>query len=282
MGSVGRGKRTRKEPGLDPLILALSECDYVNEPVCAPADVAELFVLPNIFGQVNRTVILMFLAAIIVMVLLFLAFRKPSLQPSKFQVAMESLTGFVRDDISLGIIGPDGLKYYPYLLSIFMFILIGNLFEVTPLVNFPITSRMAIPAFLAIVTWLIFVVVGFARNGFKYFLDIVWPKSVPIAMRWLVGIIEFFSIFFIRPFSLAVRLFANMVAGHVMLSLLLVTGYVFVINIGEIGVKGATGLLWFALGIGIFVFELLVGVLQAYIFTLLSAVYIQTSVHPEH
>jgi len=267
---------------LDPLILALSECDYVNEPVCAPADVAELFVLPNIFGQVNRTVILMFLAAIIVMVLLFLAFRKPSLQPSKFQVAMESLTGFVRDDISLGIIGPDGLKYYPYLLSIFMFILIGNLFEVTPLVNFPITSRMAIPAFLAIVTWLIFVVVGFARNGFKYFLDIVWPKSVPIAMRWLVGIIEFFSIFFIRPFSLAVRLFANMVAGHVMLSLLLVTGYVFVINIGEIGVKGATGLLWFALGIGIFVFELLVGVLQAYIFTLLSAVYIQTSVHPEH
>ncbi|MDH3189672.1 MAG: F0F1 ATP synthase subunit A [Acidimicrobiia bacterium] len=267
---------------MDPLILALSECDYVNEPVCAPADVAELFVLPNIFGQVNRTVILMFLAAIIVMVLLFLAFRKPSLQPSKFQVAMESLTGFVRDDISLGIIGPDGLKYYPYLLSIFMFILIGNLFEVTPLVNFPITSRMAIPAFLAIVTWLIFVVVGFARNGFKYFLDIVWPKSVPIAMRWLVGIIEFFSIFFIRPFSLAVRLFANMVAGHVMLSLLLVTGYVFVINIGEIGVKGATGLLWFALGIGIFVFELLVGVLQAYIFTLLSAVYIQTSVHPEH
>lgn len=267
---------------MDPLILALSECDYVNEPVCAPADVAELFVLPNIFGQVNRTVILMFLAAIIVMVLLFMAFRKPSLQPSKFQVAMESLTGFVRDDISLGIIGPDGLKYYPYLLSIFMFILIGNLFEVMPLINFPITSRMAIPAFLAIVTWLIFVVVGFAKNGFKYFLDIVWPKSVPIAMRWLVGIIEFFSIFFIRPFSLAVRLFANMVAGHVMLSLLLVTGYVFVINIGEIGVKGATGLLWFALGIGIFVFELLVGVLQAYIFTLLSAVYIQTSVHPEH
>jgi F-type H+-transporting ATPase subunit a len=81
---------------------------------------------------------------------------------------------------------------------------------------------------------------------------------------------------------LAVRLFANLVAGHVMLSLLLVTGYVFVTNIGEIGVKGATGLLWFALGLGIFVFEILVSVLQAYIFTLLSAVYIQTSVHPEH
>ncbi len=267
---------------MDPLIIALSECDFINEPVCAPTDVTELFVLPNIFGQVNRTIILMFLAAIIVMVLLFLAFRKPSLQPSKFQVAMESLTGFVRDDVSLGIIGPDGLKYFPYLLSMFMFILIGNLFEVTPFINFPITSRMAIPAFLAIVTWLIFVIVGFAKNGIGYFLDIVWPRDVPLAMRWLVGIIEFVSIFLIRPFSLAVRLFANMVAGHVMLSLLLVTGVVFVSNIAEIPLKGSFGFLWFALGVLIFVFEIMVGILQAYIFTLLSAVYIQTSVHPEH
>ncbi len=267
---------------MDRVILALEECDYVNEPVCAPADVTELFVLPNIFGQVNRTIVLMFVAALIVIALLYFAFRKPSLKPSKFQLSIESIVGYVRDEVAVGIIGPEGVKYFPYLLSIFLFILIGNLFEVTPLVNFPITSRMAIPAFLAIVTWLIFVIVGFAKNGFSYFTDIVWPKSVPVAMRWLVGIIEFFSIFFIRPFSLAVRLFANMVAGHVMLSLLLVTGYVFVINIGEIPVKGATGLLWFALGLGIYLFEIMVAVLQAYIFTLLSAVYIQTSVHPEH
>lgn len=267
---------------MDPLILALSECDYVNEPVCAPTDVTELFVLPNIFGQVNRTIILMFLAAAIVVALLYFAFRKPTLQPSKFQVAIESLTGFVRDEVSIGIIGPDGLKYYPYLLSIFMFILIGNLFEVTPFINFPINSRMAIPAFLAIVTWFIFVIVGFAKNGMSYFTDIVWPKSAPLGMRWLVGIIEFFSTFFIRPFALAVRLFANMVAGHVMLSLLLVTGVVFVSHIGEVPLKGSFGFLWFALGVAIYVFELLVAVLQAYIFTLLSAVYIQTSVHPEH
>ena len=263
------------------MILALEECDYVNEPVCAPSDVSELFVLPNIFGQVNRTIILMFLAALIVVGLLYFAFRKPRLQPSKFQLSIESIVSYVKDEVAVGIIGPEGVKYFPYLLSIFLFILVGNLFEVTPFVNFPITSRMAIPAFLAIVTWFIFVIVGFAKNGISYFTDIVWPKSVPIAMRWLVGIIEFFSTFLIRPFSLAVRLFANLVAGHVMLSLLLVTGYVFVTNIGEIGVKGATGLLWFALGLGIFVFEILVSVLQAYIFTLLSAVYIQTSVHPE-
>ena len=267
---------------MDGLILAVGECDYVNEPVCAPADVAELFVFDHIFGQVNRTVILTFLAAIIVVTLLFVAYRRPRLVPTKFQAMMDGVTGFVRDDVSIGIIGPEGIKYFPYLLSLFMFILVGNLFEVTPLVNFPITSRMAIPAFLAFVTYLIFVIVGFAKNGFSYLGDIVWPRSVPVAMRPLVGLIEFVSYFFIRPFSLAVRLFANMVAGHVMLSLLLVTGFVFIINIPEIGVKGVFGFAWFALGLAIYVFEIMVAVLQAYIFTLLSAVYIQTSVHPEH
>lgn len=267
---------------MDQLILASGECDFVNEPVCAPADVTELFVFDPIFGQVNRTVILTFLAAIIVVTLLFIAYRKPRLVPTKFQAMMDGITGFVRDEVSIGIIGPDGIKYYPYLLSLFLFILVGNLFEVTPLINFPITARMAIPLFLSLVTYVIFVIMGFAKNGFSYLGDIVWPKSVPVAMRPLVGLIEFVSYFAIRPFSLAVRLFANMVAGHVMLSLLLVTGFVFVINIPEIGLKGAFGFLWFALGVAIFVFEIMVGVLQAYIFTLLSAVYIQTSVHPEH
>ena len=114
----------------------------------------------------------------------------------------------------LDIIGPEGVRYAPYLLTIFSFILVGNLFEVTPFINFPITSRMAIPGFLAIVTWVIFVVVGFYKNGFSYFIDTVWPKSVPVALRWLVGLIELVSIFILRPVTLAVRLFANLVAGH--------------------------------------------------------------------
>ena len=266
------------------MILAVEECDYVNQPVCAPEEVSELFVFTETLWNtpITRTVFLMFLAAAIVVTVLWLAYRKPTLIRSKFQTAVDALTGFVRDEVAVGIIGPEGVKYFPYLLSIFMFILVGNLFEITPFINFPITSRMAIPAFLAIVTWLIFVIVGFAKNGFSYFMDIVWPKSVPVAMRPLVGIIEFFSVFFIRPFSLAVRLFANMVAGHVMLSLLLVTGFVFVANIDKIGVKGAFGFAWFALALAIFMFEIMVAVLQAYIFTLLSAVYIQSSVHPEH
>jgi len=110
----------------------------------------------------------------------------------------------------------------------------------------------------------------------------VWPKSVPLALRPLVGLIEFVSTFLIRPLTLAVRLFANLVAGHVMLTLLLASGFIFIKEVGDIGFRSAIGLGWFAIGMAIFFFEIVVAFLQAYIFTLLSAVYIQTSVHPEH
>jgi F-type H+-transporting ATPase subunit a len=264
------------------LILAIEECDYINEVVCKPANVLELFEFPALFGDINRTVFLIALAGLIVIGVLFFAFRKPRLVPSKFQAAVESLVGFVKDEIAIGIIGPEGVKYAPYLLSLFLFILVANLFEVTPLINFPITSRMALPGFLALLTYVIFVVAGIRKQGFGYFKAIAWPAGVPTAMKPLVGIIELFSILFVRPFSLAVRLFANMVAGHVMLSILLVSGVVFIGAIGEIGLRSSIGVAWLGMGILIYVFEIIVAVLQAYIFTLLSAVYIQTSVQPEH
>lgn len=268
----------------DTVVVAAEECD-LTQPVCAPADVTELFVLPDIFGQVNRTIILMFLAAVIIIALLWAAFRKPKLVPGKFQASMEAVVGFVRDEIAVGIIGPEGLRYFPYLLAIFMFTLVGNLFEVTPFVNFPITSRMAIPGFLALVTYVIYLVMGFRKNGFHYLREVAWPSYVPVGLRPLVGVIELAQYLVIRPFSLAVRLFANLVAGHTMLSLLLATGVIFVgaAFAGDVSIlKGGAGILWFGMGLIIFVFEILVSVLQAYIFTLLSAVYIQDSLHFEH
>lgn len=267
---------------MDPLILAVEECNAAEVTVCAPANVNELFELPVRIGQINRTVLLIFLAAFIVMALLYFAYRRPRLVPSKFQAAIDALVGFIRDEVAVGIIGPEGIRYAPYLLALFMFILVGNLFEITPLVNFPITSRMAIPGFLAIVTWVIFVVAGVRKQGLAYFGHLLWPPGVPLALKPLVGLIELVSTLLVRPFSLAVRLFANLVAGHVMLTLLLVSGVVFVAAIPDIGGKGFFGFAWFGLGIAIYLFEILVAVLQAYIFTLLSAVYIQTSLHPEH
>jgi F-type H+-transporting ATPase subunit a len=266
------------------LILAI-ECDPAVDIICVPEYIHELFETPTVFSiggfGVTRAILLMFLAAFIVIGLLYFAFRTPRVVPSRFGAAVEGMVSFVRDEIAVGIIGPDGVKYFPYLLSIFLFILVGNLFEVTPFVNFPITSRMAIPAFLALVTYLIFVVVGFKKNGFAYFGDIVWPRSVPLGLRWLVGLIELAAVFFLRPLTLAVRLFANFVAGHTMLSVLLTSGVVFFWSLDNWW-NPAIGVGWFALGFGIYLFEIAVAVLQAYIFTLLSAVYIQTSVHPEH
>ncbi len=269
------------------VILASEECDVANEVICAPTDVKELFefdeAIFTVFGVgVTKTIFLMFLAAFVVVALLYFGLRKRQLVPSKFGSAIEALLEFVRDGIAKDVIGPEGYKYVPYLTAIFFFILIGNLFEVTPFINFPITSRMAIPAFLAIVTYAIFMFMGFAKNGFRFLIDTIWPMHVPIGLRWLVGLIELVSVFLLRPFTLAVRLFANMVAGHLMLTLLLGSGVIFLTAVGDIGIRALIGIPWFVLGVAIFVFEVVVSVLQAYIFTLLSAVYIQSSIQFEH
>lgn len=257
------------------LILAASECDTSDQIICTPSSVNELFELPFKFG-INRTILLNLLAAALLILFFYLALRKKSVIPGKLQSLGEMLLGFVRDEIAIGIIGPQGIKYFPYLASVFFFVLIGNMFEVVPFILFPITSRIGLPVFLAIITWIIFVVAGIRAQGIGYFTHLIWPPGVPVALKPLVGIIELVSTLLVRPFSLAVRLFANLAAGHVMLSLLLLSGWVFLFS-----AKFYIGVGWFALGIGIYVFEILVALLQAYIFTLLSAVYIQTSIEVE-
>ncbi|HUF96461.1 MAG TPA: F0F1 ATP synthase subunit A [Acidimicrobiia bacterium] len=267
------------------MILA-TECDVVNEVICAPAKVTDLFEFDTWFTvgglEFTRTTFLMLFAALVTIAVLYFGLRNRRLVPSKFDAAVEGLVGFVRDDIGRDIIGPDSRKYLPYLLSIFLFILVGNLFEVTPLINFPITSRMAIPLFLALVTYVIFMFQGFKKNKLRYLIDTAWPKHVPLGLRWLVGLIELVSIFFLRPITLAIRLFANLVAGHLLLTLLLGSAVIFIASVGEIGAKSLIAVPWLALGLFMFVLELLVSALQAYIFTLLTAVYIESSIHFEH
>ena len=269
------------------LILATASCDPSVDIICAPSNVNELFEFRTpIFYlgplPVTRTVFLILLIAVIVSLVLFFGLRKRSVIPGKFQSIVEGIVGFVKDGIAVEIIGEHGARFAPWLLTIFLFVLVGNAYEVTPFVNFPVTSRMAIPAFLALLTWVVFVVAGIKRQGFKYFIGIIWPSTVPVALRPLVGLIEFFSILILRPITLAVRLFANLVAGHLMLTLLLVSGWVFISSIGDIGARAGIGIAWFTLGLGIYVFEIVVIMLQAYIFTLLSAVYVQTSLYPDH
>jgi len=256
-----------------------SGCDPSEVSICTPESITDLFSLPPIFGSVNRTVFLMFLASIVVMVVLWIAYRKTSPVPSKFQMLVDSLVSLVRDDIATGVIGPDGVKYFPYLFSLFMFILVGDLFGITPLVNFPFSSRMAIPGLMALLTWFVFVGVGIKEQGLAYFGHLLWPPGVPTFLKPVIGLIEVISTIVVRPFSLAIRLFANLFAGHLMLSLLLGSGAVFLLSIGDIGVVrgGLIGSAWFAFGMIIYALEIIVAPLQAYIFTLLSAVYIESS-----
>ena len=267
------------------VILAFT-CQPTEQPLCIPESILELFELPVLFGSVNRTMVYIFLVAVVVIAALFVAYRKPRLVPTKFGVAVESIVDFVRNDIAIGVIGPGGERYAPYLLALFLYILVGNFFGITPFIMFPIGARMAIPAFLALLTYVVFVFAGFKKQGFTYVVHTLWPPGVPVALKPLIGLIELVSIFIVRPFSLAVRLFANLVAGHTMIALLLGSG-VFFIYAGATGMISPlkaflVGPLWFIFGMAIYLLELLVLALQAYIFTLLSAVYIESSLHPAH
>jgi len=267
------------------MILAFS-CEPTEQPLCIPGNISELFELPVLFGNINRTVVYILLAALVVVGLLYFTYRKPRLVPTKFGMAIEGLVKLVKDDIAVGVIGPGGEKYAPYLFSLFMFIMVGNYFGIMPGIMFPIGSRMAIPAFLALMTYVIFVFMGFKKQGFAYLGHLLWPPGVPVALKPLIGLIEFVSVLIVRPFSLAVRLFANLVAGHTMLALLLGSG-VYFIYAGATGMISpiqafVVGPLWFVFGMAILVLELLILFIQAYIFTLLSAVYIESSLHPAH
>ncbi len=229
--------------------------------------------------EVNKVVILMWLAAALVFGLFFVAGRSAKLVPTGVQNIVESGVEFVRKDIILQTMGPEGLGWAPFLTTLFFFIFFGNIFEVIPGIQFPVNARMALPAFLAILVWFIFNFVGIRAQGLgPYLKSVTVPPGVPKALLPLVALIEVISTFFVRPFSLAVRLFANMLAGH----LLLVT---FAVLSAALFTKSALAIILplpFVMLVLLTGFEILVAVLQAFIFTILTAVYIGGAMHPEH
>jgi F-type H+-transporting ATPase subunit a len=226
---------------------------------------------------INKVVMLMWLAVILVAVLFFAAARKQTLVPSGVANFVESGIDFVRNDIVLQAIGPQGMGFMPFLTTMFFFIFFCNVFGIIPGLQMPVNARMAVPAFLAIVVWFIFNYVGIKNQGFfGYFKNMLFPPGVPKFLYILVTPIEFVSVVLVRPFSLAVRLFANLLAGHLLLvSFAVLSTALFESTIVGAAVPGA-------LLIALTGFELLVAVLQAFIFTILTAVYIGGAMHPEH
>jgi F-type H+-transporting ATPase subunit a len=246
----------------------------------------ELFVWPdfafkNTNYAINKTSLLVFISSALVILLLLGVSRRMKLVPSGMQNVVEAGWDLVDKGITKDVVGANAPYWTTaYLGSLFFFILALNMWATIPFIMFPPTARFGIPLFLALMTYVIFLFVGFKTSGFKYLTIHLFPPGVPIALYILVTPIEFVSIFLVRPFSLAVRLLANMMAGHILLTAMaLLTAYA-ITSDSPLGKVIAVGP--FLMNIGIVGFELLVAVLQAYIFTLLSAVYIAESLHPDH
>jgi F-type H+-transporting ATPase subunit a len=236
----------------------------------------------EVFGidvSINRTVLIVILGTTIVAGLFLAGSRKDSIVPRGLQNVVEAMIDFVKNQIVLPVMGSQGLHFLPYLTTLFFFIFAMNIFEVIPGVNFPATSRFGIPIALAFFSWVLYVQQGIKHQGaVRYFKDIAFPPGVPWYMMFLLTPIEIISTLIVRPCTLAVRLVANMIAGHLMLAVFFLgTAYLF----GR-GLTFGFGILAFAMSVALVGFEIFVAGLQAFIFTILTAVYLAGSREPAH
>jgi F-type H+-transporting ATPase subunit a len=229
----------------------------------------------------NKVALITVLAALISIVIFLLASRKDGLKaPRDVRNLAEIIIEFIEDQIIMPTMGKHGMGWTPFLLSLFLFIYLCNLPGIIPILYMPATARIAVPMFLALLVWVIFIGVGFKHQGPAYIKNSLFPPGVPGPLYILVAPIEFISTFLVRPFSLTVRLFANLLAGHILLvTFSLLTEEL--IKSDTLVLKPVAILPFFML-LFITAFEVLVGFLQAYIFTILAAVYIGGAAHPEH
>lgn len=218
------------------------------------------------------------IAAAALLFVFMLGGMKRQVVPGRWQMAVEGFTGFI-DKLLEANIGKEGRKFLPYVFSLFMFILFTNAVGLLPLGLIPgvhpftATSHFTVTGVLAILSFSIVLIVGFARHGLRFFKLFV-PHGTPIPVLLLVVPIEMVS-FMVRPFSLALRLFVAMTAGHILLKVL--AG--FIIMSGPTSWAVPVGAASFALMIGVSALELLVAGVQAYVFALLTSLYINDAVH---
>jgi F-type H+-transporting ATPase subunit a len=205
---------------------------------------------------------------------------KRELVPGRWQAAVEGVTGFIESMVDVNI-GPKGKSFTPYIFSLFMFILVANLLGLMPvgiipgLHPFTATSHFSITGILAIVSFSIVLIVGFAKHGFKFFSLFV-PHGTPIVMLPLIAAIEFIS-FMVRPFSLGLRLFVAMIAGHILME---VFGSFIVNGFNAGGVMGpGISIISLLFIIGVAALELLVCAIQAYVFALLTTLYLNDAIN---
>ena len=253
-----------------------------------PPSLEEFFYDP-IFGSgvfaVNRIVLMMLLMTGVLCLVFGLGFRRPQVVPRGLQNVLETGTEFVRTQIADEVIGKkDSSRFAPYLTALFFFIFAMNITAVIPGLNLPVNGLAALPLLLAVITWVLYNYQGAKSQGLGHYVKgSLFPPGIPKPIYVLVTPIELVSTFILRPVTLFIRLLANMIAGHLILGLFFsASTYLF------LGYQD--GRWWTAFfGLGSFLgavvftfFEVLVSALQAYIFTLLTAVYLAGSLEPEH
>ncbi|NHO33195.1 F0F1 ATP synthase subunit A [Acetobacter fallax] len=221
--------------------------------------------------RLSQSPVYMVIACALVLAFLFYGMKPASVVPGRLQAAAEICYEFVRN-LAVDTIGPEGTSFFPFIFALFFFILAGNYLGLIPH-SFTFTSHIAVTFALAIMVFVISIVVSLKVQGFKFFAHFM-PAGAPLALAPLLVPIEILS-FLSRPVSLSIRLFANMVAGHVMFDIF-ASFVIMLAGLGFVGDVLAVGPI--AINIALIGLELLVGVLQAYVFAILTCIYLREAV----
>ncbi len=234
---------------------------------------------PILVGPLNlsftNSSLFMLAASASIMLILWLATAQRALVPGKLQSMAEISYEFVADMIR-STAGTDGLRFFPFVFTLFSFILMANMLGMFPYF-FTTTSQIVVTSALALLVFFLVIGYGLYKNGLKFF-KVFAPSGVPIYILWFVILIEIIS-FISRPISHSIRLFANMLAGHIMLKVFAS----FIVTLGGLGAVGVLGaILPLGMTVGLTALEFLVAFLQAYVFAILTCIYLNDALHPGH
>ena len=231
--------------------------------------------------EINRIILVRWVAVIALLLVFWLGTRRMKVVPGRFQSLVEMGLDLVRVNIADDLLGKkDGRRFLPILTTIFFLVLFMNLTGVIPGLNIAGTSVIGVPLVLAIVAYVTFIYAGIKKSPKNFFKNSLFPAGVPWPVYIIVTPIELISTFIIRPITLTLRLMMNMIVGHLLLVLFFAATQFFIFTLG--GWYTALGVGTLAFGFVFTLFEILVAVLQAYVFALLTAVYIQLAVAEEH
>lgn len=237
-----------------------------------PLDQFEVYPLfgdgPIHWYTITNVTMWMAIAVVCIVLLLVIGTRKRAVVPNRTQSVAETLYGFVYTMVE-DVTGKDGIKYFPYIFTLFIFILFSNFLGLLPM-SFTTTSHIAVTAILAFAVFFTVTIIGFVKNG-AAFLGLFWVSSAPLALRPILAVIEVIS-YFVRPVSHSIRLAGNLMAGHAVLKVFAGFAQVGLI-IAPVAILGV---------VAIYALEVLVSAIQAYVFTILTCVYLKDALHPSH